>query len=165
MYRVFLALLFVGCSAPLRTTVVLTQADLQAKVDKKFPVEKDVVVAKLVLEAPAIHLTEGSDRVALELDAGIRVGFVKYTGRLGVLGDLEYDEDSSALFLRNAEVTKLDVPDLPAKYHDEVRAAATGLVRAQLEVTPVHRLKKPHEKMFVKSVTIRDQKAIVEVGL
>ncbi len=157
--------LLVGCSAPLRATIVLTQPELQAKIDKKFPIEKRVLVAKLVLENPAIQLVEGTDKVGIDMDAGVRMGVLKYTGRVSVLGDLEFDGEQKALFLKNAEVTKIDIPELPEKYEGDVREAATGIVRAQLEVTPVHRLKSASEQMFVKSVVVRDQTAIVEVGL
>ena len=158
-------LLVTACSAPFRTTIVLTENDLQQKVAERFPLEKRVSIAKLALENPRVRLVEDDDRLAVDLDAAVRVGPFSYPGRVGVIGDLAFDADAKVLYLENAEVTTIDIRDLPVEYEDDVRDVATALLRTHLEATPVHRLKEGKEKMFVKSIDVDDGRLLVEVGL
>lgn len=161
-----LLLTLTACSAPFRSTIAISEAELQQKVQKRFPVEKRVLVAKLALENPSVRLEAGNDRVFLDLDASASVGpLARYPGHVSVSGKLAYDDEMKALFLDDAIVHRVDIPDLPAEFHDPVREAATVALRAHLATTPVHRIKGGTAKMFVKDVKVEDKRVLVEVGI
>ena len=170
--RLTLALLasvvLAACTSPLRTTIELTRADLQARLERDFPIEERLLIAALRLEDPEIKLDEGADRIGIELTAAVSFGRRAYPGRVGVDGALHYEPDRGEFFLLEPELQRFDVPDLEPSAAKLLRDVTAGALVALLPTIPLYRLDTTPEratKLFIKSVDVRAGRVRIEMGL
>ncbi len=162
-----LVLVLAGCSAPFRTTVAFTGDQIEQEISTHFPVRKSALIAAVELDHPRILFEDGSDRIGLELDAVATIFAESHTGTAAVLGHLRYDHKTGDFFIDDADLVRLDLPDLDPKDNDTVRLVARAAVAASLPFIPVHRLSPSRQtaKAFIKSVNVKDRTVRVELGI
>ena len=123
--------------------VVVTEAELQQRFDRRFPRDFEVGegMATLTLSQPQAQLRD--DRLLLDFDmqaslAGMRLPL---RGHFGLDSGLRFDPDSQALYLHEPHLTRLDlprVPGLPAEA--ELLALGDALLAEYARDVPVYEL-------------------------
>lgn len=167
---VLLACLVSSCST-FRREVHLSQAQLQEKVEKAFPVERRQAFVEMTFRHPQILLAAGGDRIGLELDVEVGVsGVGVLDGRMGVDGGLAYRADSGEIIIVDARLTELDVAGLPKRYSKALRSVAARVVQKHFAEVPVYRLdqsdfKQSLARLALKSVEVRDGEVVATLGL
>lgn len=141
------SLLLAGCSSmgTLRTflggKVVVTETELQQRLDRRFPREFEVAggAATLTLEQPQSRLED--DRLWLAFDlqarvAGLRIG---PRGHFALVSGLRFDPDRQALYLHEPRLTRLDLPPVPGlPAGDELFALGDALLAEYARNEPVY---------------------------
>jgi len=163
----FVLLLTVSaCAAPFRTTIELSEAELQSRLDQRFPIEKSAIVAKVALDHPHVLLDATSDRIGIECEAhAIAVLAGEHHGKVGVSGRLEYDRETSTVYLVDPEIVRAEFPDLPQEHLPMIRDAASIALKTNLARIPLHHLDGVPERALVQSVDVKEGRVIVELGL
>lgn len=160
--------LLVGCPAPLQTRFTFTKPELQQKIKKAFPLEKQILIAKLSLNDPEVLLNPSSDRIGLGMTASANIGPLAFPGRIDLDGKLRYDGPSGAFFLDEPTVTKMDFENLPKDQEPTIREAATAILRATLPSVPLYKLETKTEKtakLLIRKVQVKEGKLLVDMGL
>lgn len=155
-----------ACSAPFRATIELSEAELQSRLDQRFPIEKSAVVAKVALDHPRVVLDAASDRIGIECEAhAIAVFAGEHHGKVAVNGRLEYDRETSTVYLVDPEIVRMEFPDLPQEHLPMIRDAASIALKTKLARIPLHQLDGVPERALVQSVDVKEGRVIVELGL
>jgi hypothetical protein len=163
-------LLTVGCRAH-PVTLIIERDEIQRRVETKFPIEKQVLVARVVLEHPQVILREGSDRIGLELRVRAQAPLVPaYGGTVAVTGKLAYRREDAAFTLREPAIERLELEGLRPEHAEVVRRPVEAAVQAALETVPVYRLegknlKEIGARHLLDSVVVRDGKLHVTLAL
>jgi Protein of unknown function (DUF1439) len=125
--------------------VRLTEAELRDKIESHFPITKSyLLLFEVTLQPPRIALHDGSERVALGIDAVLNVYVDKEKRPLGGGIDVEsairYESGTGQFFLTDPEITHLDVQGIPEKYVTKVREFMRTELGKQFARYPVYTL-------------------------
>jgi hypothetical protein len=132
-----------GCTGVGQVTLKVSHAEMQSRLDKKFPVTKRKSVLKVVFSNPRLELISQANQLQTTLTVnasalGVSLGESDVTIRGGV----RYDKESKAFHMTDPRVEKLDVSHVPARYQDKLRRAVDLAVQDILPIVPVYRLNK-----------------------
>ncbi len=159
-----------------RTYVVeLTEAQIQEKLDDRFPVRKQYLsVFALTLSEPKVSLQEGSDRISLGLKATLNIQLGGQQKPLG--GDavasagLRYDPTDYSFYLDDPNLKSLTVQGIPFQYTELVDKVAAELAQERLDRTPIYTLRKNDLKqttarLVLRGFVVQDGRLIITLGL
>ncbi len=146
------------------------QAELQRWVESKFPIRRENFVT-LTLRDPIVKLEPEDDRIGIELTVRAEIGKgVAVEGRWLVDGEPAYDRDKGEFYLHNPAVRSVN----PALFIQDSNPLTQGVNEAILGKIfyhlPVYTLKDDRlshslAKLLVKSIKVRGDRVIVELGL
>lgn len=139
--------------------IVLSEAQLQERVEELFPLEQQyMVVVTLRLRDPEVKLVEGADRIHYRMHAALSVPGVgdRLSGTGEVSGRLRFDEASRQLFLEDSAVEDVDIEGVPSMYRGAVREAADLVARRQLDRHPVYTVEDDLLDRISGAIVVRD---------
>lgn len=168
-------------------TLVFTQADLQERLEKKFPLKKKVSIKKhevmtFVLSNPQVVLQEETNRIGLHLDSNCElpeIGFKEAVFlhiRLGVpgtmffTGELDYRPKKGEFYFERLQLHELETPGLPAKYEEDLKKVLSAAIGAYLNAVPIYTLedkglKEDIGRLILRSIVVKNGELIVVLGL
>jgi Protein of unknown function (DUF1439) len=138
----------------------LSQAELQEKLDPKFPQEKCfLALACLEIRSPKIQLTEGSDRVGLAAEFVASLGSRKMPGTLLLTGKPRYVQHEGSFFIDDIQIREFKMSGNAPDFDEVVRVRGPGLLKALMQGTPLYTLKSDTKygafaKLALKSVLV-----------
>lgn len=139
----------------------IDQVELQARIAPQFPTHHcKLIVACLDLSNPVVVLTEGADRIGLDVDARVGLGGHERTGRVGFSGRPRYVPGKGQLFLDDLQITTLEFAGLPEEYAALVKLRGPAVINAQLQSRPIYTLDAGSAKGALARMTVRDVKVV-----
>jgi hypothetical protein len=153
-----------GCSVA-RPVIIISQEQLQEKLDHAFPLERRYLyVFTVTLQHPKITLEEGSNRVAFQIEATTNVDIKEqpFEGRGRVSGEIRYKSQTGEFYLENAVIEELDLAGLPDKYRIPLQLTASLGMGELLHKHPFYTLNPDKFKNLLMRLTL--QQVIVEAG-
>ena len=152
-------------------TVELTQDELQTRVNRMVPLEKNQLVFTLLVSAIDVELKEGSDRVGLIGKMEIKSPhFSTGKGMAYIEGKPVYQPADGAFYFTDAQVKDVRFENVPDKYRAVIGKLFEIAIRDRLAETPIYKLDKAKTKQqiartLLKSVKVVDRKLVLELGL
>ncbi len=140
-------MLLAGCSSmgTLRTflggTFVVTEAELQHRLDRRFPRDYEVGggIATLTLEQPQATLLDDRLLLAFDVQASVAGLRTRPRGHFALVSGLRFDPESQALYLDEPHLTRLDLPRLPGvPAGEELLALGDALLGEYARSEPVY---------------------------
>lgn len=137
--------LMVLCSLSVNSfehTLQFSEAQLQQKLQALTPIERQTLLANIVLTDAKLQLLTGSNE--LEITAFIDVtalGNIHGSGQVRVQGSVSYQATEGAFYLHNARLTKLHIDQLSAKTVEKLQPVVQDLITKSLQSQPIYRLK------------------------
>ncbi len=153
--------------------ITITQEQIQAQLDQKFPIDKAMLlVLKLTLQNPKVHLHEGSERIDFSVDALLTtvVEGKQLKGSAALSGLVRYDPGHGQFFFDDARVDDLAIAGLSERYHEQAVKLATLAVREYVQGKPLYTLdqadvKQSLAKLTLRSVRVVGGRLVVAMGL
>ncbi|MEW6348958.1 MAG: DUF1439 domain-containing protein [Thermodesulfobacteriota bacterium] len=153
--------------------IVLTATQIQAAIEKKFPiVKRHFEIIEVTYSDPAVILEEGSDRIRFGLNAAtsLRSPKIDLRGTAVASARVAYDKSSAAFFLEDPLIEKITIDGLSEKWTKIAAEMGTLGVRKYLNQHPVYKLnpdkyKQNLVKYILKDVKVRDGKLVLTLGL
>ena len=146
----------VGCKAN-ETVMTLTRDEIQARVAPRFPITKNWLVLSVVLSEPEIFLSEGANQIGINTRVELNIPFLKpISGYLGVAATPRYDAESKSLYLDQATVERLDLPELTPELQAKAREAIESIARQELAKRPIYELKGRNLKEITAAYTLQE---------
>jgi hypothetical protein len=124
--------------------VKLSAAELNEKVAKRFPIEKNIAgLLEVTLTAPKVRLVEAGSRINADIDVSVRLPLSTKTiqGKLGFSGRPDYVPASKSIFLRDAKIESVLMDNMPDALSAGVAKAASAVARELFEDKPLHTFK------------------------
>jgi len=168
--------LLVALVAILRTrnpglTLTFTADDLQQKLAGRFPLREKLPFTTITFRDPRVVLADGSDRIGLRITAdATAAGGKELSGSLLLDGALRYEPQEGAFYFDGARVQEMAVQGLSDDARRQIQTVASLLINLYLSHVPVYRLnpediRQALAKTFLKSVSVRNGRLIVEIGI
>lgn len=155
----------------------ITQAELQEKIEKKFPHEKTKLFAKFVLSNPKIDLKDGVSNIFIKIDVEVIAELLKIQESFIVEanGAIFYEAKTTDIFIKNAEVTKIENKNPNSQFNIEqipdIKKTLSSLLNKQLSKKPIYNLKDSKNttvsmaSSFLQEIKVKDKKIILVIGL
>lgn len=158
-----------------RYVVVITQEQIDEALSERFPLTKrHYMIFNITYSNPEVRLLEEVNRIQVGLDAGLNLlvngEMTELSGGATVTFGIRYAPEAQVFFLDDAVFTRLDIPGVPERILDQVKAFASIAAQEVLETVPVYRLeakdvKTTAAKLLLKDFEVRDQAIHVTLGL
>lgn len=153
-------------------TIVFTEKEIQEKIGRKFPQEKEVLkVIKIIIEEPEVKFIGKNNRLQLSLTAKVVIPFFRTDEISGVFSSsVRYEKDDHTLRTSDYQVESLKTDLLPAEYEGKVRVAFSLLASGLLDDQVVYTLKTEDYKgkmaeMLLKKIKVKEGRLEVILGL
>ena len=173
-----LALLVAGTFVYLkgkRYEIILTQQQIDSSLSERFPLtKKHLFIFILTYSNPQISLLEDNDKVQVGMDVSLAIRLNDETEDLGggctVTSNIRYDADTQSFYLDDAQIDRLEIQGVPAKYLDQVTQIASDAAKEFIESKPIYRLeakdaKTIAAKMLLKEVEVTGQELHITLGI
>lgn len=150
----------------------ISQADIQSRIDRQFPVKRCVLVFCIELDEPFVKLTNDQTRIEFGSNALMEVAFSKdrYDGNAGFSGELSYISNDSAFYLRDSRLEYLEVDGVSEDHKRDLDQLAAMLVSEYLNANPIYSFKNTAFELVapwleLKEVKVRDGVLRIRFGL
>lgn len=176
-----LGIVLISCSGGINKKFVLTRDQIQAKVERKFPIEKMTLgMLKVMVTSPDTVLEPTSDRIGMKAEVAVKppdignifggAGGEPYKGIVHIEGDVDYIPAEGKFYFTNGVVKDLEVAALPAEYKEPTlalinEAARENLARVELMTLNEADLKERAAKYLLKSVKVKAGQLEILLGL
>jgi hypothetical protein len=141
--------------------IELTEQELQTRLAARFPIQNcSLVVLCLDVTAPALKLTEGSDRIALAAKLSATLGTRRYPGELAFSGRVRYVAKDGEFFLDDIEIDRLNLEGVPTHYTDILRSNGPVALRSVLSKRPIYTLKGDSTTLRLARLAVRDVRVV-----
>lgn len=166
----FVALLS-ACGKPRHVTIVLERADIEERLNARFPVVRERFLSTVTLDDPRLVLRDTSDRIGIDIRVRTSIPRLpEYMGRAAVTGTLSYRAEETAFYLADPIIERIEVAGLKSEHVEKVRAPIESVARSVLELFPVYEVKGRNLKEItarhvLRSVTVRDGRVYAELVL
>lgn len=164
-------LMLTTSASAMNYTVELGQAQLQRKVERMFPIEREDALYKVALDSPQVILREGSDRIGLGLNvAGTVMQQLSLSGRTLMDGRLRFEPKTGEFFLEDATLAELHIDGMPPQYLGELKQLAEQTARELLNSQPIYILGQAGEAKSllgseIKAISVRNGKLVIELAM
>ena len=152
--------------------VVVTEAELQQHLDRRFPREFEAAagVAALTLEQPQARLHGDTLSLAFDLRASVAGLRLPLRGHLALDSGLRFDPHSQSLYLHEPRLTRLDLPQVPgAPEPQQLLAIGDELLAEYARAQPVYVLSERRQSQVplgrsIYRVDIEDGRLVIGVS-
>lgn len=172
MLRVLLLLLLTFSSVQawaFNYTIELTQADIQQKVAKMMPIERQELFFKVKVSNPEVNLSLNSNEMSMAVDLAASVpGTGSVQGKADISGALRYDNQTGAFYLVDPKLTELQIANMDQKVLPMVQDLAQLVIASVLPQQPVYKLKDDDLKQklaraMLQSVEVKEGKLVLNM--
>ena len=170
-WLLFIVLIVCARAEALTYTKSFTEQELQARLVKMMPIEKQKLMGSVTLNNPVLNLATGHDKLQLTLDLAVTaIGDIKGTGKVTVKSGIQYAQKDGAFYLQAPSLVSFEVNGVPSKLHSKVKGTVEKLLAKALQKRPVYRLddqdlKQKLVKSTLKDVRIEEQELLLDFAL
>ncbi len=139
-----------------------TEAELQAKLAQRFPVEKcaPLNLACFAVREPKLTLKSGSDRIEVATTFALRFGAREYPGRANFNTKIRYDPQLGAFFLHDVQIVDFSTEGRLGDFETIVKTQGDLIIGTLLRTTPVFTLKNDSREQQIAKAVVREVKIV-----
>jgi len=147
----------------------MSKEDIQAKLDKKFPIRRDKGFFWVELRNPQPNLNSESNELGLSVDLHYQLlDKNTKTGKIHLLGKPTYDPVAGEFYLADVKIVQFDLEGARADQAYLLRKQLAKVAKKKLKRVKLYRLKANLRdqlvKAFIQRVRVDDDKVVVELG-
>jgi hypothetical protein len=143
-------------------SIELSQQEIQAQLDPRFPAEK-CLFACLELREPKVRLDAGPDRVGFSAQFVATLGKRKMPGTTTFTGKPRYEQGTGSFYLDDVQVAEFQMTGSAPDFEEVVRVRGPKVMEAILRTVPLYTLNSDGKhgalaKFALRSVQVVDGK-------
>ena len=145
--------------------LVITETQINAAVQKKFPISKTFWRFDITCSDPHVTLLPETNRVEIGLDLAVNVTnfpMLKWRGSVVAASGLAYSNETKQFFLSQPTINKLTIPGIPQQYLDKVTDYVSNLAGNRLQEIPVFTWT-DSRAVLVKDIQVKNGKVDVAI--
>lgn len=159
--------LFVSGCGNFHKTITIPKATIQGLIDKKFPVERNLIIARLKLETPSVYFKDQNIGIKMNYKGNFLTEEIH--GSLDVNGRIAYKQDKGAFYLTDIYIEEFEVNGLNLSKENKIKIVIQNIANNCLEKYPVYQLnqdkfKQKIAKIFLKELTVKEETVVVRLG-
>lgn len=164
MKRIFLLVLIIisvlSCEKG-EKTVKVPQFMVNKAIAKKFPVEKNLVLARAVIENPKVTFSD--DRLVMNLDYKISLVGEKKEGKAKVSSKVSFDQDTREVYLDDLLIDEIWNKDGSKVEKGKTYDILNELLANYIAKKPVYEMEEKYKDYEIKNIKIENGSLYVTV--
>ena len=136
--------------------IKLSQERIQKALNKKFPYEKNAIIAKIELTDPKVTIKD--DKIFTEISFSGKALRKTVRGQVSVSGRVAYKQKKKAFYLKEFEVLQVDIDNVEEGKKDKVVSVVKAITSGYFASFPVYKLKKKNYKQNIARMLLKDVK-------
>jgi len=172
-HKIFIICLFTlsSLATALPYTLKITEQELQEKLSKQLPMERQAAYISAKIYDSRVDLIEGSDQVGVYTNMDLTVfGNIKGTGRAYAKGVITYNVEKGAFYLINPNIVSLEIENIPPDFIPDIKKIAQLSLEQALKISPFYLFndQKTQEKMAkssLESILVENQTLLIKMRL
>jgi hypothetical protein len=148
--------------------VLIPRTKIQEMVNRKFPYDKNAIMARVTLRSPVIYFAGNSIGMKLEYYGSFLTTEIQ--GTVNFTGQLSYNPDSGAFYLNDFKIVDIQANDKNFAGVEGLKTLVGNFVNSYLTGYPVYRLdpddfKQNMAKRFLKDVSVKGENLAVTLSI
>jgi hypothetical protein len=136
--------------------IQIPKTTIQEMVDKKFPFDKNVVIARLTLDSPAVYFKDKNIGMKLNYYGNFLNKEIK--GGIDFNGKITYRQKQGAFYLTDFNIVTITVSDANFSNEEKLKTTILKITNNYLDDYPVYRLDQTDFKQNIAKLLLRDLK-------
>lgn len=163
----FVLMVVIACGL-FQKDIYISKAQIQEMLDKKFPYDKNVIIARLTFDSPAVYFAEKNIGLKLNyygkfLDKEIK-GFLDFNGQIA------YKQKNGAFYLSNFDIVEIVVDNGDFSNVEKLKTTILKIVEKYLAMFPVYKLdqndfKKNLASLLIEDVNVKNEQLVITLGI
>jgi len=146
----------------------IPRSTIQKLLDKKFPYDKNAVIARFVLDSAQVYFKDKN--IGMKLSYYGNFLNKEVSGIVDFKGSMTYKSETGAFYLSDFDIVDIRVNQANFSHKGKLRQTVRQITNNYLSTYPVYRLnqkdfKQNITRFLLKKVRIQGQNLIVTVGL
>ncbi len=156
---IVMVLLFglVSCNFLANKTIKVPKSMIQSKVEKKFPITKNYMLAKLTLSNPKVSFKE--ERLYIEANYSSSLLTEGVRGRMYLSSGIRFDQENEAVYLADLSIDRITDENGKELADSNAADAIKALIVNYVEMNPVYKIKEDggmdNKKIKIKNMYIK----------
>ena len=156
-----------GTACSFQKDITINKYEIQNLIDPKFPVEKNVIIAKAELKYPDVYFQ--GDHLGMKLQYTGRFLKKNAEGQIDFNGSLLYKPEKGAFYLSKIEIVQFSVNKENLLNRDKLQGTIETILNEFICDIPVYQLKQKDfkeklAKLLLKKVRVENERLILTVG-
>ena len=158
-----------GCTG-LTVDITLTEDEINDALADSFPITESYVdILSVTLASPRAELTDGSDKMLVDLDAAVNLNVPvvdideTVTGSVRVETGIGYNSSTGEIVLKEPGLLETSIDGIPDEYLEIATAVADDVLRLALDGFPIYKIEPEDFEATLASILVDDVR--IEDGL
>ena len=134
----------ISCDFLENKTIHVPKSVIQGKVNKKFPITKNLIVSKVIIKSPVIDFK--GERMYIETDYEAFLLNESSKGKMYLSTDIRYDEKNENLYLVNLSIDKIIDENGKEVTNSSTENKVKTLITNYIEMSPVYKYGEEYEE-------------------
>jgi hypothetical protein len=159
--------LFVTGCGRFQKTIFIPRATLQNLMNKKFPIDGNLIIARLTLDTPSVYFKDQRIGIKMNYRGNFLADEIK--GYMDINGQIMYKQEKAAFFLTDLNIEEFEVNGRNFSNEEKIKTVVQNIANNCLEQYPVYQLsqkdfRQKMAKIFLKELTIKGETLVVRLG-
>jgi hypothetical protein len=159
--------LFVTGCGNIHKTIIIPRATLQSLINKKFPIDKNIIIARFKIDSPDVYFKDQNVGIKMNYKGNFLADEIE--GYMDVNGRIMYKQDKGAFYLTDINIEEFEVNGLNFSNANKMKFVIQNIANNFLEKYPVYYLNQKSfrqkvAKIFLKKLTIKDETLEIQLG-
>jgi len=144
---------FVGCGK-FQKEILISKDQIQSALDKKFPYDKNAIIARLTLDSTKVYFKGKNIGFKLSFYGNFLSKEIK--GIVDFNGNIFYRHEKGAFYLKDFEIAQIAVNEANFSQKGKLEATVLKIVKNYLDDYPVYRLNQDDFKQNIAKLILKD---------
>jgi len=151
-------------------TLTFSEAELQQRLNDAMPLERQTLLANIVLTDAKLELLEKNDQLAITAFLDVTaLGNIHGSGSVTVQGSLRYEASEGAFYLDNGQLTQMTIDQLSDDVVANIKPLVQDLVTKSIQSKPIYQLQNDDMrqallKASLKHLQVKNKSLLVVLG-
>lgn len=153
IFIVITIMLISGCGK-FQKEVLISKDQIQATLNKKFPYDKNAIIARLTLDSAKVYFK--NENIGLKLSYYGNFLNKEIKGIVDFNGKIFYNNSKGAFYLHEFEIAEISVNESNFSQQEKLEATVLKIVKNYLDDYPVYRLNQGDFKQNLAKLALKD---------
>lgn len=155
-----------GCHK-MNRTISIRKSHVQNMIEKKFPIEKSMILAKIKLDSPSVYFSEEHLGMKLHYSADLLNQHI--SGMIDFTGKLVYKQENTTFYFSDIDIREITLNGEKLSENNKLNGMIATMTSKYFNDLPLYRLDQKNfrqniARFFLREIKIKDDRLVIIMG-